>query len=80
MKAAVLYAKHQPLRVEEVDLDPPRQREVLVKMAASGVCHSDCQRNRRVVVGDADRGLAWRALTFLIYESTKFAGDLFKIS
>ncbi len=41
MKAAVLYAKHQPLRVEEVDLDPPRQREVLVKMAASGVCHSD---------------------------------------
>ena len=41
MKAAVLYAKHQPLRVEEVDLDPPRAREVLVKMAASGVCHSD---------------------------------------
>ncbi len=41
MKAAVLYAKHQPLRVEEVDLDPPRPREVLVKMAASGVCHSD---------------------------------------
>ena len=35
MKAAVLYPKHQPLRVLEVDLDQ-QQREVLVKMAASG--------------------------------------------
>ena len=41
MKAAVLYEKRQPLRVEEVDLNSPRQREVLVKMAASGLCHSD---------------------------------------
>ncbi len=41
MKAAIMYGKHQPLRVEEVTLEPPRQREVLVKMAASGVCHSD---------------------------------------
>ena len=41
MKAAVLYEKHQPLKVEELTLEPPRQREVLVKMAASGVCGSD---------------------------------------
>ena len=41
MKAAIMYGKHQPLRVEEVTLERPRQREVLVKMAASGVCHSD---------------------------------------
>ena len=41
MKAAVLYEKYQPLKVEELTLDPPRQREVLVKLAASGVCHSD---------------------------------------
>ena len=41
MRAAVLYGKHQSLAVEEVTLDPPKEREVLVKLAASGVCHSD---------------------------------------
>lgn len=27
--------------VEEIELDPPKSREVLVKLAASGICHSD---------------------------------------
>ena len=41
MKAAVLYEKFQPLVVEELTLDAPGPREALVKLAASGVCHSD---------------------------------------
>lgn len=41
MRAAVLYDVGQPLTVEEVELDPPRQGEVLVRIAATGVCHSD---------------------------------------
>lgn len=41
MKAAVLYEKHRPLEIEELTLEPARQHEVLVKMEASGVCHSD---------------------------------------
>jgi S-(hydroxymethyl)glutathione dehydrogenase/alcohol dehydrogenase len=41
MRAAVQYAFGQPLRVEEVELDPPGVGEVLVRMAASGVCRSD---------------------------------------
>ncbi len=41
MRAAILYEFDAPLVVGEVELDPPRQGEVLVKMAASGVCHSD---------------------------------------
>ena len=41
MKAAVLYETYHPLLVEDLDLEGPRQREVLVKLAASGVCHSD---------------------------------------
>jgi S-(hydroxymethyl)glutathione dehydrogenase / alcohol dehydrogenase len=41
MKAAILYETKQPLRVEEVELDPPGNGEVLVKVAAAGVCHSD---------------------------------------
>ena len=41
MKAAVLYEPKQPLVIEEIELDPPKAEEVLVKMVATGVCHSD---------------------------------------
>jgi S-(hydroxymethyl)glutathione dehydrogenase/alcohol dehydrogenase len=41
MKAAVLYELKDRLRVEDVDLDPPRAHEVRVKIFANGVCHSD---------------------------------------
>ncbi len=40
-RAAVFRAPHQPFQVEELDLAPPRAGEVLVKVAAAGVCHSD---------------------------------------
>jgi S-(hydroxymethyl)glutathione dehydrogenase/alcohol dehydrogenase len=41
VQAAVLHEFGRPLVVEELELDPPRTGEVLVRMAASGVCHSD---------------------------------------
>lgn len=49
MKAAVLrsspvarpYAQTRPLTIETVTLDPPGHDEVVVKIAAAGVCHSD---------------------------------------
>ncbi|MEE9587457.1 MAG: Zn-dependent alcohol dehydrogenase [Hyphomicrobiaceae bacterium] len=41
MKAAMFHAPHQPLSIENVELDEPGPREVLVKTAACGVCHSD---------------------------------------
>jgi alcohol dehydrogenase len=49
IKAAVLnkmgveppYAKSKPLAIEEVELDDPGHGEVLVKIAAAGLCHSD---------------------------------------
>ncbi|HYY77005.1 MAG TPA: alcohol dehydrogenase catalytic domain-containing protein, partial [Gaiellaceae bacterium] len=41
MRAAVLRAVGEPLAVEEVELEPPGPGEVLVRLAASGVCHSD---------------------------------------
>src|SRR5881397_4341525 len=40
MKASVLYEQGKPLGVEDLELEPPRRGEVLVRMAASGVCHS----------------------------------------
>lgn len=44
MRAAVLDRPGSQLRVEELELDPPGPGEVLVRMAASGVCHSDLHR------------------------------------
>ena len=41
MRAAVLYEFNEPLVVEEVELDGPKEGEVAIRMAASGVCHSD---------------------------------------
>lgn len=39
--AALPYAQSRPLKIEELDLDPPGPGEVLVKIAAAGLCHSD---------------------------------------
>src|SRR4029078_4316685 len=36
-----MHARGADLLVEEVDLAPPRAGEVLVKLVATGVCHSD---------------------------------------
>jgi len=41
MKAAVLREVDRPLEVEEVQLDDPGPREVLIRTGATGVCHSD---------------------------------------
>jgi NDMA-dependent alcohol dehydrogenase len=41
MKAAVCFDTSAPVRIEDVQLDPPRDGEVLVRIVAAGVCHSD---------------------------------------
>ncbi|PYE38849.1 MULTISPECIES: alcohol dehydrogenase AdhP [Psychrobacter] len=41
MKAAVLHEFNQPLQIEEVDIPTPGAGEIVVKMQASGVCHTD---------------------------------------
>jgi S-(hydroxymethyl)glutathione dehydrogenase/alcohol dehydrogenase len=41
MKAAVLHAIPSPLVIEDVGIDKPASREVLLRVAAAGVCHSD---------------------------------------
>ena len=61
MKAAVLremglptpYADSHPLQIAEVELDPPGFGEVLVRIRAAGLCHSDLS----VINGDRPRGL-----------------------
>ncbi|HET8944466.1 MAG TPA: alcohol dehydrogenase catalytic domain-containing protein, partial [Dehalococcoidia bacterium] len=41
MKAAIFRGVNQPLTIEQIDIDKPRGREVLVRTVAAGVCHSD---------------------------------------
>ena len=41
MKAAVFYGPNQPLKIEEVEIPKIEQNEILVKIAACGVCNTD---------------------------------------
>lgn len=45
------YADSQPLRIEPITLDPPGPGEVLVRIRAAGLCHSDLS----VINGDRPR-------------------------
>lgn len=47
MKAAVLNEPNEPLSIEDLAIDAPGPREVLIRTAASGVCHSDLHLIRR---------------------------------
>ncbi|WP_229333662.1 S-(hydroxymethyl)glutathione dehydrogenase/class III alcohol dehydrogenase [Glaciecola sp. MH2013] len=40
-KAAVAWGPNKPLTIEEVDVQLPQQGEVLIRVVASGVCHTD---------------------------------------
>jgi len=40
-RAAVLHGYAEPLEICELELEPPREGEVLVHVAAAGVCHTD---------------------------------------
>ena len=51
MGATLPYAKSRPLSIDEIELEGPGHGEVLVKMAAAGLCHSDLS----VINGDRPR-------------------------
>jgi S-(hydroxymethyl)glutathione dehydrogenase/alcohol dehydrogenase len=64
VKAAVCYAFDEPLRVEDIDIDPPRRGEVKVRMVATAICHSDIhfirgerEANPPLVVGHEGAGI-----------------------
>jgi S-(hydroxymethyl)glutathione dehydrogenase/alcohol dehydrogenase len=56
IRAAVLRHPGEPVAIEEVELDPPKRNEVLVRIAAAGVCHSDVRH------ADGDLGPRWPAV------------------
>jgi S-(hydroxymethyl)glutathione dehydrogenase/alcohol dehydrogenase len=64
MKAAVLWDVKQPLTIEEIELDPPKEGETLIKMVATGVCHSDVHywtgdvpREKPIILGHEGAGI-----------------------
>ena len=40
-KAAIFKKKGEPLVIEEVETPQPKEGEILIKVLATGVCHSD---------------------------------------
>jgi S-(hydroxymethyl)glutathione dehydrogenase / alcohol dehydrogenase len=46
MRAVVFSGVDQPIEIQDVDLAPPGPKEVRVKIAAAGVCHSDLHVRR----------------------------------
>lgn len=40
-RAAVAWEAKRPLEIEEIDLEGPKAGEVLVRIVATGVCHTD---------------------------------------
>jgi Zn-dependent alcohol dehydrogenase len=53
MKAAILFDVNQDMSIEEVEIDAPKEGEVLLRIAYAGVCHSDLS----VVRGRANSNL-----------------------
>src|SRR5262245_13658687 len=39
--AAIMHKPHEPLSIEQIELDAPARNEVLIRTAFAGVCHSD---------------------------------------
>ena len=54
MKAAVLREVSKPLTIEDISIDKPRPREVLMRTVAAGVCHSDLHFIEGRTRADAD--------------------------
>lgn len=40
-RAAVAFGPNEPLKIVEIDVEPPKVGEVLVRIVATGVCHTD---------------------------------------
>jgi S-(hydroxymethyl)glutathione dehydrogenase / alcohol dehydrogenase len=69
IKAALLFAPGEKLKIETITLDAPKAGEVRIKLAASGVCHSDyhvmtgdTKQPNPVILGDMRARASWRRL------------------
>ncbi len=68
IRAAVLRKKGGPLKIESLEMEGPREDEVLVRLVASGICHTDIdfcdgweEADNPVVLGHEGAGVVERA-------------------
>src|SRR4030042_5704678 len=68
IRAAVLRQKGGPLRIESLEMEDPRDDEILVRLFASGICHTDIdfcdgwvEADNAVVLGHEGAGVVERA-------------------
>lgn len=62
IRAAVLREPGRPLRIERLEMEGPRDDEVLVRLVASGICHTDidfCENGGSGPVVLGTRAPAW---------------------
>src|ERR1700722_13006798 len=57
-QAAVLWGREQDWQILEIDLDPPRDEEVLVRWVVAGLCHSDQHLRESVISASGSTGEA----------------------
>jgi aryl-alcohol dehydrogenase len=67
IQAAVLRKRGGPLKIESLEMEGPREDEVLVRLVASGICHTDIdfvdgweEADNAVVLGHEGAGLVER--------------------
>jgi S-(hydroxymethyl)glutathione dehydrogenase/alcohol dehydrogenase len=67
MKAAVLYESPGELQIEDIIIDDPQPNEIIIRIAASGLCHSDLHwldrgypMSKPIVLGHEGAGIVER--------------------
>lgn len=78
-KAAILWETHAKWSVEDIELDAPKENEVLVKLAASGLCHSDEHMVTGDMVIDPEIAAAFGLSQFPLIGGHEGAGEVVEI-
>lgn len=50
IKAALAKEKNHPLVIEEIEIDGPKEDEVLIRIVASGICHTDAESINGIII------------------------------
>ncbi len=78
-KAAILWEVHSKWSVEDIELDAPKAGEVLIKLAASGLCHSDEHMVTGDMVLDPEMASAFGLKQFPIIGGHEGAGEVVEV-
>ena len=78
-KAAILWEPHTKWSVEDIELDPPQAGEVLLKLSASGLCHSDEHMVTGDMVLDPELATAFGLKQFPMIGGHEGAGEVVEV-